>query len=84
MRLSVLYSTDGRILSLMRSAETDTRDTSGIPSPDIALEPAEGERVAFFEVDSAWDRRPLAELHQAFTVLEGDNGPSLSPREAAT
>ena len=84
MRLSVLYSTDGRIVSIMRSAATDTPDVSGIPSPEIAVEPAEGARVAFVDVDSAWDRRPLAEIHQAFTVVDGANGPYLRPREAAT
>jgi hypothetical protein len=84
MRLSVLYSTDGRIVSIMRSAATDTADVSGKPSPEIAVEPAEGERVAFVDVDSAWDQRPLVEIHQAFTVVDGANGPYLHPREATT
>ena len=84
MRLSVLYSTDGRIVSIMRSATADTLDVSGIPSPDIAIEPAEGERVAVVDIDPAWDRRPLAEIHQAFTVVDGANGPYLRSREAAS
>jgi len=84
MRLSVLYTTDGRILSLARAAETDTRDASGMPSPRIAVEPAEGERVAVVDVDSAWDRRPLAEIHQAFTIADGADGPYLRARDATT
>ncbi|HEY3410449.1 MAG TPA: hypothetical protein VGK53_19950 [Propionicimonas sp.] len=84
MRLSVLYSTDGRILSVMRSAAADARDRPEATSPDIAVRPAEGERVAFLDVDAAWDRRPLAEIHQAFTVADGVNGPYLRPRESAT
>jgi hypothetical protein len=84
MRLSVHYSPDGRIVSIMRSAATDTRDLSEIPSPEIAVEPAKGERVVVVDVDSAWDRRPLAEIHQAFTVADGTNGPYLRPRDAAT
>lgn len=84
MRLSVLYTTDGRIVSVMRSAATDTADGPDFPSPDIAFGPAEGARVAFVEVDGAWDRRPLAEIHQAFTVVDGANGPHLRPRDAAT
>ena len=70
MRLSVLYSTDGSIVSIMRSAATDTPDVSGIPSPEITVEPAEGQRMAFVDVDPAWNQRPLAEVHQAFTVAE--------------
>jgi hypothetical protein len=86
MRVSVLYSTDGHIVSVMRATATatDTRDASDAPLPDIAVEPAKGERVAFFDVDPAWDRRPLAEIHQAFTVVDGANGPHLRPRESAT
>ena len=84
MRLSVHYSTDGRILSILRSEATDTPEVSGMPSPEIAVEPKEGERVAFVDVDSAWDRRPLAEIHRAFTVADGANGPYLRPHEAAT
>jgi len=84
MRLSVLYSTDGRIVAVMRSAPADTPATSDVPSPVITVQPAEGERVALFDVDPAWDRRPLAELHQAFTVVDGANGPYLRPRESAS
>ena len=84
MRLSVLYSTDGRIVSIMRSAATDAPEDSGIPSPEIAVEPAEGQRVVVVDVDPAWDRRPLAEFHQAFTVVDGAEGPYLRLREAAT
>ena len=84
MRLSVHYSSDGHIVSIMRSAATATPDVSGSPSPGIAVEPAEGERVALVEVDSAWDQRPLAEIHHAFTVAHGANGPYLRPREATT
>jgi hypothetical protein len=84
MRLSVHYSTDGHIVSIMRSAATDTPDASGTPSPKITVEPAKGERVAFVDVDSAWDQRPLAEIHQGFTVLEGVDGAHLRPREATT
>jgi hypothetical protein len=83
VRLSVLYSPDGRIVSMMRSPATDTQDVSGMPSPEIAVEPAEGERVALLDVDSSWDRRPLAEIHQAFTVVDGADGPYLRLREAA-
>jgi len=81
MRLSVTYSNDGRIVSIKRSAATDTPDVSGISSPEIAVKPAEGERVALVDVDSAWDRRPLAEIHQAFTVVDGVDGPCLLPRQ---
>jgi hypothetical protein len=81
--LSVLYSTDGRIVAVMRSTAADTRDASDVPSPAITVKPAEGERVAFVDVDPAWERRPLAELHQAFTVVEGADGPYLRPRESA-
>jgi hypothetical protein len=84
MRLSVLYSTDGRIVSVMRAPAADAPDASDAPLPDIAVEPAEGERVAFFDVDPAWDRRPLAEIHQAFTVVDGADGPYLRPRESST
>jgi len=84
MRVSVLYSTDGRIVSVMRSAAADTRDASDAPSPEIAVKPSERERKAFFDLDPAWDHRPLAEIHQAFTVADGDNGPYLHPRESAT
>ena len=84
MRLSVLYSSDGRIVAIMRSAASDTRDVSGIPSPEIAVKPTEGDRVALVDLDSAWDRRPLAEIHQAFTVVDGANGPYLRARESAT
>ena len=84
MRLSVHYSTDGHIVSIMRSAATDTRDVPATTSPEITIEPAQGERVAVVDVDSAWDRRPLAEIHQAFTVVDGANGPSLQLRETAT
>lgn len=84
MRLSVLYSTDGHIVSVMRSAAADTRDASEAPSLETAIKPAEGERVASFDVDPAWDRRPLAEIHQAFTVVDGAEGTYLHPRESAT
>jgi hypothetical protein len=84
MRLSVLYSSDGRIVAIMRSAASDTPDVPEMPSPKIAVEPAEGDRVALVDLDSAWDRRPLAEIHQAFTVVDGGNGPYLRPRESAT
>jgi hypothetical protein len=40
--------------------------------------------VALVDLDSAWDRRPLAEIHQAFTVVDGANGPYLRARESAT
>ena len=83
MRLSVLYSTDGRIVAVMRSTATDTPDASDVPSPVIAVKPAQGERVAFVDVDPAWERRPLDELHQAFTVADGADGPYLRPRESA-
>jgi hypothetical protein len=83
MRLSVLYSTDGRIVAVMRSPAADTLDASDVPSPVLTVRPAEGERMAFVDVDPAWDRRPLAELHQAFTVVDGADGPSLRPRETA-
>ncbi len=84
MRVRVLHSTDGHIVSVMRSAAADTRDDSEAPLPDIAVEPAAGARVAFFDLDPAWDHRPLAEIHQAFTVVDGANGPYLHPRESAT
>ncbi len=84
MQLSVHYATDGRIMSIRRTAATDPPDVSGTPSPSIAVEPAEGERVALVDLDSAWDQRPLAEIHQAFTVVDGANGPYLHPREATT
>jgi hypothetical protein len=84
MQLSVHYSTQGRIVSIVRAVATDTPDVSGLLSPSIAVEPGQGERVALVDVDSAWDQRPLAEIHQAFTVVEGANGPYLHPREATT
>jgi hypothetical protein len=83
MRLSVLYSTDGRVVAVMRSTAADTLDASDVPSPVITVKPAEGERVAFVDVDPAWDRRPLAELHEAFTVADGADGPYLRPRGSA-
>jgi hypothetical protein len=84
MRVSVLYSTDGHIVSVMRSAAADTRGASDAPPPETALKPAAGERVAFVEVDPAWGRRPIAEIHQAFTVADGPDGPYLHPHESAT
>lgn len=84
MRVSVLYSTDGHIVSVMRSTPVDSRDAADAPSLETAVKPAQGERVAFLDVDPAWDRRPLAELHQALTVADGADGPHLRPRESAT
>ena len=84
MRLRVLFATDGGIVSLVRFAAADTQDVSGRPSPQIAVEPAEGDRVAIVDVEPAWDRRRLAEIHQAFRVADGPDGPSLCAREAST
>ena len=84
MQLSVHYSTHGRIVSLVRSAATDTPDVSGSPSPSISVEPAAGERVALVDLDSSWDQRTLAEIHQTSTVVDGANGPYLHSRDATT
>ena len=84
MRLRVLFTTDGCIVSLVRFAATDTRDASGRPSPQIVVEPAEGERVAVVEVDPDWDRRLLAEIHQAFRIADGPDGPYLRARESTS
>lgn len=84
MRLSVLYATDGCIVSLVRFPAANTPDVSGVPAPQVAVAPAEGERVAIVDVDPPWDRRLLAEIHQAFTVADGANGPYLRARDAAS
>lgn len=84
MRLSVLYATDGSIVSMMRFAEANTPDVSGVQRPQIAVQPARGERVAIVDVDPAWDRRLLVEIHQAFTVADGADGPYLRARDAGT
>ncbi len=84
MRLSVLYAADGSILSVMRPAPLDASDEAGASPPQVMMAPAEGQRLATVDVDPEWERRPLEEIHEAFTVVEGDDAPRLQPRRAAT
>jgi hypothetical protein len=72
MQLIVLYREDGRIVALSRRAQT-VRDETGIPTPRSGVEPGEGQRVAFVELEPAWDDRPLADIQQRCTVVhEGE------------
>lgn len=84
MQLSVLYAVDGSILSVLRLAASDTPGETGTAPPRVSIGPAEGQRVATVDVDPGWERRPLAEFHEAFTVVAGGDGPRLQPRRAAT
>jgi hypothetical protein len=72
MQLIVLYREDGRIVALSRVAQT-ARDEAGIPTPRSGVEPGEGQRTAFVELEPAWRDRPLADILQRCTVVpEGD------------
>ena len=84
MRLSVLYAADGSILSVMRPATPGASDEAGASPPQVTMAPAEGQRLATVDVDPEWERRPLGEIHEAFRVVEGDDGPQLQLRRAAT
>ncbi len=84
MAFSVIYGTDGCIVSLARFAAADIRDVSGLPAPLLAVEPVEGQQVAILDVDPAWEGRPLADIHQAFTVADGADGPYLRARDGKT
>jgi hypothetical protein len=64
----------------MRSDATETLDASRMPAPELAVQPAEGERVALVEVDSAWEGRPLGEIHQALSALPDEHGELGGPR----
>ncbi len=83
MRLSILYAADGSILAAARAAAARSAETpAGVP--EVTLRPGEGQRLALLEVDPAWEQRPLAELHAAFSVVEGSEGARLQPRAAAS
>ena len=84
MQLSVLYRPDGSILSVMRPAATETSDAAGAGPPQVTMGTSDGQRMATVELDPAWERRPLAEIHEAFIVVEGTADPHLQPRRAAT
>jgi hypothetical protein len=73
MKLIVLYRDDGRIVSLSRvAARTRTHDR-GVPPLRSGVAPGDGQRSAIVEIDDAWNDRPLAEIHEHFTVVrDGD------------
>lgn len=79
MRLRVLYASDGHIVSLARSEVSNT-EGPGQGAPQIAVQPSEDQRVAIVDVAPAWNQRSLADIHQAFTVMEGPEGAYLLER----
>ena len=85
MKLRVLYTDGGVIVSLARMPEkSDADGPAGGAEPDpqgprIAARPGRGRRVAVVEVDPAWEERPLTALHASHTVVDGPRGARLKP-----
>jgi hypothetical protein len=79
MKLMVLYTDDGRIISLSRV--TQTPEGPGGRSPLISgVEPAHGQHAAVIEADESLRDYRLSDIHERFSVAHHEKEPRLVAR----
>ena len=80
MKLKVLYTEDGHIVSLSWLRDPSGQDGAGIPMLRSGAEPARNQRFAIIELDASLEGCRLTELHQRFAVSDHGQGARLVER----
>jgi hypothetical protein len=80
VKLKVLYTEDGRIVSLSWLREQDTQDGPSVPTLRSGAEAGKNQRYAIADVDTSLHGCALSDIHQRFTVVDHGQGIRLVER----